>query len=264
MNLVTAAHNLRRKVYASLPWGFRLANLLAKLSSSSTDEWGRAAYGVFLMYGVEGMPPIDNKGTPPEVPKSFNTITRTLPRGYGSNFGDQVFKTLLKHFGAKGGLSAVEDYMSMGLTKLMEGGAMARGLKGKTVDEASKYVLRSIVNLALNVVRKTNKEKSLTDQEGIEEVLADPNNPETFRNLGDELPEETMAEIKKDLAKLNPELIRDLPLYFELLTEGVSKRKIVMDQMLPFLKDNPMSPQGWMKDYDAKIKKVLLKRLKDN
>lgn len=261
MNLVTAAQDLRRKVYASLPWGFRLANLLAKLSSASTDAWARTTYGVYLMYGVEDMPLVN--GAPPEVPKSFNTIPRSLPLGYGSNFGDQVFKTLLRDFGAKGGLAAVEDYMSAGLTKLMEGGALARGLKGKSVGEANRYFLRSIINLALNIVRKTNKEKSLTDQEGIEEVIADPNNPETYRNLGDELPEETMAEIKKDLAKLNPELIRDLPLYFELLTEGVSKRKIVQNKMLPFLKDNPMTPQNWMDNYDAKIKKVLLKRLKD-
>jgi hypothetical protein len=256
MSLVTAALTLRRKVYASLPWGYRLADFLTKLASVESDGFGQAVYGLFLMYGVTDMPPI--KGEPAEnhKPTSPKEIDRKVPHGYGSDYGGLVYKTLLSKFK---NVDFVSDVMMEGVLKLTTNATLGKSLEGKTLVEARKIFHTTVYRIGLNMVRSKGREVSMTDDEGLERIIEDPN---AWDELGKEVPEVILKHVQQDLATIDPRLLPDLPLYFKLLTEGYNNSEIVRDRMLPFLEETGMSYANWKKRYEQKIKSILEKHLK--
>ena len=55
--LILAANELRRTVFASLPWGLRVGSLLFNLRfAADARSFGQLAYGMFHLYGVNGLP----------------------------------------------------------------------------------------------------------------------------------------------------------------------------------------------------------------
>jgi len=249
--LVTAAFHLRRRVYASLPWGYRLANLLTRLAADTTG-FGQVTYGLFLMHGVEGMPPI--KGEPAETfkPSSPKEIDRKIPPGYGADFGKKVYRVLLHTFKDN---DFAEEVMSEGMLKIITGdNSLSRELPGKQLSKAENLFIKSMVNLGIDIRRKRGREKSMVNEEGVEQVLEDPR---AWKELETHLPEKEIDAIRRELAEVSPRLAPDLPLYFDLLLEGFKDSEIVKNQMLPFLKDKPMSQQAWSKTYKEHIKRVL-------
>jgi hypothetical protein len=260
--LAASALDLRRRVYASLPWGFRLANLLMRVSSN-TDAFGRVAYGLFLMAGVTELPSIDGK--PPEVfePDTFRDIDKFLPREYGKAYGEKVYRALLKSFRNP---SFVEDIMSMGLIKVMDaisnkGGTLLSHLRWKTKAEAENFLLRMMINMGIDVTRRENKSLSIVDEEGEDRIIEDP---QAFKQLEDLLPEKEMAQIKHELEKIDERLAPDIDLYFDLLLEGYKDSVIVRDKMLPFLQERQMTQSNWSRTYKERIKEVLRKHLRPN
>jgi len=262
MSLITAALALRRKVYANLPWGFRLAGFLTTLASVESDGFGKAVYGLFLMYGVMDMPPI--KGGPAEnhKPKSPKEIDRKIPHGYGSDYGSLIYKTLLSKFK---NVDFVSDVMMEGVLKLTTNATLGKSLEGKTLVEARKIFFTAVYRIGLNMVRSKGREVSLTDEEGIEKILEDKvENPDVWDELGKEIPESVLKDVERDLAtSVDPRLLPDLPLYFKLLIEdGLKPAEIVRGRMLPFLEETGMSYANWQKTYTSKIQKSLTKVLK--
>lgn len=249
--LVSAALDLRRRVFASLPWGYRLASLLTKLAAD-TSGFGQVSYGLFLMHGVEGLPPI--KGQPAEnfKPAKPADIDRTIPRGYGKDFGEKVYRVLLHTFKNP---DFAEEVMSEGIVKIITGGSyLTNELKGKPLSKAENLFIKSMVNLGIDLQRKRGREKSMVDEEGVEQVIEDP---KSWEELEKHLPEKELDAIRRELAEVNPRLAPDIALYFDLLLDGFKDSEIVKDQMLPFLKDKPMSQQAWSKTYKEQIKRVL-------
>lgn len=250
-HLVTAALKLRRRVYASLPWGYRLANFLTHLAAD-TGGFGQVAYGLFLMHGVEGMPP--SKGTPAEMfkPSSPKEIDHKVPRGYGAEFGKKVFRVLLHSFKDH---DFAEEVMSEGMLKILTGdNSLSRELPGKQLSKAENLFIESMVNLGIDIQRKRGRERSLVNEEGVEQVIEDP---KAWEELEQHLPEREMDSIRRELAEVSPRLAPDLPLYFDLLLDGYRDSEIVNNQMLPFLKDKPISQQAWSKMYKDHIKRIL-------
>lgn len=256
--LVQAALDLRRRVYASLPWGYRLANLFTVLASSDTAGFGRVTYGLFLMYDVTGMPPI--KGQDPALfkPETPREIERKIPPGYGAEFGKRAFNILLRRF-SKYGPDFVVDVLSEGMIKILQGDkTLANSIKGKSLKDAENIFFTSLVHLGTDIERKRGKEKSTVDDEGAEVAIEDPR---AWGELENHLPEKEIEEIRRELAQVSPRLAPDLPLYFDLLLDGYKDSEIIRDQMLPFLKDKPMSQQAWSKGYKEKIKQILRRHL---
>ena len=71
------------------------------------------------------------------------------------------------------------------------------------------------------------------------------------------IPEAEQERIKQELEEsVSPRMMPDLPLYFDLLLDGVSNKQIAKDKLLPSLKKKPISQQALAK-YRNKVKDVL-------
>jgi len=244
--LIQACQELRRKVYASLPWGIRLARALFELRFGGTSEdFGRTAYGLFLMYGVTGMPETKI------VPKNTREINK-LPKTYGSRFGKRVEGVARKF--VRGNDADLEDLMAFMWSKLFTDQTLKDLVAGKPLDEAERIVMRSIQNVAKDWLRYEGRRR----HEDIDEMV---NAPGGMEQLNDVLLESEKEEIMSDLERaVSDRLAPDLPLYFQLLLEGYTNSEIADKQMLPSLKDSPMSHQALAK-YRKKIEEVLLKHI---
>lgn len=256
--LVVAALDLRRRVYASLPWGWRLGHLLTKLASDSSSSFGQVAYGLFLLHGVTDMPAI--KGEPAEnhKPSKPAEIDRKIPRGYGKDFGQKAYRVLLRRFKNP---DFAEEVMSEGIIKILTGdNYLSRELDGKPLSKAENLFLKSMVNLGTDIERKRGRERGMAvDEEGAEVPIEDPN---SWKTLEDKLPEKEIETIKRELSQVvDPRLAPDLALYFDLLLDGYKDSEILRNKMLPFLKEwGPYEHKqhaNWSKNYKEKIKQVL-------
>lgn len=258
--LVRVASELGRKVYASLPWGYRLANLLVKLAAGPAAGFGRVIYGLFLMNGVEGLPPIKDQPAENFKPQTARDMDRKIPIGYGANFGSKAYKMLLmKHRDP----NRAEDLMTELMLKFLAKPDSLRNLAGQPLKRAESYILTALNMLAIDQFRhdtRGDEDKSITDSmtdlEGVERVIEDPG---AWDHLDRYLLESDLDNIREELArKVNPRVTPDLDLYFDLLLQGYTDAEIVRDQMIPFLKNNPMSHPAWLK-YKDQIKSVLRK-----
>jgi len=212
------------------------------------------------MYDVTGMPPI--KGEDPALfkPSTPREIERKIPPGYGADFGKRAYNILLRRF-SKHGVDFVDEVLSEGMVKMLQGDkALANLIRGKKLKEAENIFFTSLVHLGTDLERRRSREKSLVDDEGAEAVVEDPR---AWQALESHLPESEIDSIREELSRVNPRLAPDLPLYFDLLLEGYRDADIIRDQMLPFLRDNPMSQQAWSQGYKSKIKEVLRRHLLD-
>jgi hypothetical protein len=139
---------------------------------------------------------------------------------------------------------------------------LADKFRGKTLEEARKIVVFSVKNFLVDRFRGDNSRNK-------REVQA-PVNPDTGEILdtpagADSLDEilppgelnQVVQEVQRILAPKNPDIAKDIPLYFDFLMDGTPDSKIIGNKMLPFLQDRPMSPQAWSKGYKNVIKTVL-------
>lgn len=243
--LIQAAQELRRTTYASLPWAYRLAHVLFELRFGGTSEdFGRTAYGLFLMYGVTGMPEA------PFIPKNTREISR-LPKTYGSAFGKRVEHVVRKF--AHGNDADLEDLMAFMWSKLLTDNSLKSLISEKPLKEAENIVLRSAQNAAKDWLRYEGYRR----HSDIDELV----NLGGWAKLDNILLETEKDKIMRDLERsVSDRLAPDLPLYFQLLLDGYSTEEIAKKQMLPSLKEKPMSPQA-LSGYRKEIEKVLQKHV---
>ena len=247
--IIQASHDLRRRVYATLPWNYRLASLLFELRMGGTaEDLGRTAYGIFLLYGVTNMPET------PFTPKTTREIGR-LPKSYGADFGKKLEKVVKGYtYNHK---EDTEDVLALLWTKLLSDPALKRLLEGKPLNEAEKIVYTTVRNLATNKYNFNKKKLRNTDLESLVEEPASAD----FSKLDTILLESEKEDIIEELERLGKgQLGRDLPLYFKLLVDGYTNTEIAENQMLPSMKENPMTQQGLAR-YRKEIERVLTKRI---
>lgn len=248
--LIQASNDLRRKTYASLPWGYRLARAFFELRLGSTaSDFGRTAYGIFLLSGVTGMPEA------PFIPKTTRDISR-LPRNYGVDFGKKAQAQAMK--GAKGNETDSEDILSQTWTKLLTSESIKSSLKDKSLKEAENIVLHTVYTTGLDFLKSKNRQR-IDEVEGIiEQTEGD------WGDLGEMLLEGEKKDLLRKMEKaVSPRVAPDLPLYFQLIMDGVSNKTILDEGMLPSLRDNPVSEITLYK-YRNSIKDVLEKHLRSS
>jgi hypothetical protein len=208
-------------------------------------------YGLFHMWGVTELPPLQNP------PKNLTQISK-VPRGYGLDFGRQVYGMLLSKVKDK---DKVEEVLSDFLTsKIMDKQhKLADKFKGKTLDEARKIVMVALKNFLVDSYRAKSRNKE--DLDLVNDAGEFLDTPAGADSLDDILPpgelNQVVQEVQRLLKPKNPDIARDIPLYFDFLMDGTPDSKIINNKMLPFLQDRPMSPQAWSKGYKDVIKKVL-------
>lgn len=239
--LATSAVALQRKVYASLPWGFRLANFLTRLA-----DYGTRAFGEVFLKTLKGM------GIEVPATEKPNAV------------GDMCYRALLSKFKDP---SLVEEIMQDSIANLLDkSNRLNKAMVGLPYTECRALLLTSMKNLGIDVLRRRKKEEFTIDDPETDRVIEDPG---SWDELGEYIPERTLLEIEKDLAKsVNPKLLPDLPLYFKLLVDGYADSEILKGKMLPFMKDfgefSHSQYVNWQKTYKDKIKAVLKKHLDDN
>jgi hypothetical protein len=236
--------SVNRKIYASLPWGYRVANMLFKLASSDIspatfEALGRVVAAQFILAGVEGLP--DIKGTPASSYASVVTGPRgadKLPRGYGQSFGRTLYMGALRKY-------RLQDVVDMAVGGLVE--KMVRGKvnikQGLSVPEALKYIVFVFNNLCKDGLMSYKRQmggdtnrtcpecgytsrknlkgstfqcqqcgysKSLGGETSLptdsEGVEMDLEDPRSWQFLDSILPQHTLNKLLVDLSKISPKV----------------------------------------------------------
>jgi len=241
MRLVKAAEDLRRKVFASLPWGVRLGSTLFNLRfAADAATFGRLTYGLFHVYGVNGLP------RTPAIPETLRQIDK-LPANYGLEFGQKARRVAGKYLSDA---DQVDEVLSSTALKLVGNRTLDGRLKGMWLYEAENYVLKMVQNQALDLLRSDRVRR----HDDLTELLHEPGSWDNLDNL---IPEHEQEKIKRELEKaVSPWILPDLPLYFSLLLAGYSNKTIAENQMLPSLRKKPISQQG-LASYRNRVKDVL-------
>jgi len=256
--LITAAEETQRRLYASLPWGYRVAQLFMVLSLDTTESFGRAIMAEFLLKGVTGMP---DPG--PRWNASSKKPADTLPRGYGRDFADRVYKTLLGKFRDP---DLAENAMMDFLIRFTLQGGSSHMHPGTSFDQAKQYVMQGVVRQGINIVQEKTRQRQREkptyqqDDEG-EEQQIDFSDPHAFEDLADLIPQHQLKALLADLSrKVHP----DAGLYIKLLTEGYNEKEIVGDPAKGIEGKLPhynSSPQSWNANWKPKILKYLQERV---
>jgi hypothetical protein len=224
--LIRTASDLRRRLWASMPLGYRLAHLLVALGSGALEAYGKAFYAEFLRKGVKGMP--DIYGMPAEqwVAEKGETFIRNprladkLPRGYGYELADKVKKILLAKY-RDGQL--VDDAMSGFFLRYLDKGHLTFH-EGVSLAEAQQFIIMSVKNELINMLRAQGKrrEQSVTQESDGEEVTLDINDPNAFKALESVFPDWHKPKVRRDLMSIAVWV----PAYLDMVTAGYSDNEI--------------------------------------
>ena len=216
------ARDLQRRIYASMPFGYRVAELMLRLADGSADAFGTYLYAVFLSQGVEKMPPI--RGMSPEEflasvkSKDPRVISKKLPANYGKALGAQAQKMLLIMVKR---MDIVDDVLMHWLESVVLAGKLDIR-PGTDLRTAHSFVLKSLKNAALTVLRGEKRTTGLPEDE--EGVIVDIHDPRALQEL-----EEAFGGLRKMPADLKSDLrgvAEWAPEYLGLSLEGYTDDEI--------------------------------------
>jgi hypothetical protein len=254
-----ASEEVQRQVHASMPWGYKVANLLFRVRvASDAQAFGKLIYGMFLLHGVVGMPPV------PKMPESIRQIDR-LPRDYGLAFGKKAWSYLLRAFKTE---EAAQEIMSIVSMEALQDKSMWSKTPGMELKSAESYILTRLKMRGINLMkgRKYRNHDSLDAAPSDEEettALIDKvvDSGSAWGQLGEAINSSDMEEIEQQLSrafrKIDPDFAADVDQYLKLVIDGYSDRQILINQMLPSTKVKPILESNWSKRYRPVIKDVL-------
>lgn len=248
-HLRTAAQELSRRIYASLPWGYRIAEVFIHLAADDAALFGKVVYAEFLRRGIEGMP--DVNGVPAaSVDTTRPRLADRLPNGYGKELGVRAMRLLYRM-----GLSPdrVSETMAQFLADFLE--RYADKLRsGMPVFSAEKFVLNKLQWVVRSGPerRKTLRDKNEIlvrekpgDEGETEDFFSnapDLDDPRGYHRLEQNFSKDQLKDLFEFLAKnIHP----DIPEYIMLKADGYKDTEIIGDTasgapgMLPTLKTTP-------------------------
>lgn len=249
--LITASTSLRRQIWASMPFGVRVADFFSRLAVSTTEAFGATVYAEFLKNSVEGMPEIG--GTVPDP--------KRVPRGYGRDFGKKAYAILMSKLHNP---QRVEDVMSEFLIRFIERGST--GLRpGTSIKEAENYVLKGLVRLGYNSLRNSLRKREVSDTLVYDRYDAKSDTRMDFPSFDDShsdslrsIFEDALPSLQGRLKAIHPDASR----YIELSLDGYTDREIIGDiahgtpSMLsdPYsLHGTPLNEKAWQAGFKPKI-----------
>ena len=247
-SLVHRARIIRRQIWASLPFGYRLAHVFRVLSSSYLQEWGRALGALLLREGIEGMPDPGPRWDPEKADP------RRLPTDYLEQEAGRIYNSTLRILGNP---EAVQDMMQDVLMKLYTSSELKGGFS-----QVMSYVTTKVLWAAKSWARQQRQrqqhmpQESLVDTEGETRDLEDTRfmlnphfveDPRAYARL-EELFGQGQWERKviPELARIHP----DLPLFFEKLLDDPGQG---MKQVMLELPHYSNSYQNWLKMLRQKV-----------
>jgi len=219
MNPVLArARSLNRRIYASLPWGYRVAHLILRVASGYIDVFGRVVLAEFIKSGVEGLPPIN--GEPALAYQDKVQGPRgpdRLPKGSGKAFGQKVYATLMAKVR---NVEVVEEALSRVMLDFARG--KVRIEQGSPLPKAEAFIFHLVKNAVVDLSREQRSRPQgdmLLDEDGGTIDFEDPN---TFRHFDQMLPRSEMSSFLRELEKVHPKAVP----WLEAKLEGLSSREI--------------------------------------
>ena len=150
--LASRARHLSKQIFASLPWGFRLAHLFTVLSADAASTLGRTAYALFLAAAVRGLPPINGRDAL-ELLRDIRGPgdAAKLPSDYGRAFGSRLFRSLLAKFGPE----TAEEATAETLLKIVKSKVHVNN--GATLAQAEGLVATVALNAARDIARREQR-----------------------------------------------------------------------------------------------------------
>jgi len=253
-SLLVKAADTRRKIFASLPWGFRLATIFLAMEGAMLEAWGRQVGALLLQAGVKDMPEPGAKWKP-EKPN-----VKDLPRGYCQDVAKQAYGIALK---LSGNPATADDAMQDFLLKLLSGQTKIDG--GKSFTAVVSFLLTGI-KWEAGAGRKKNdrrREQSVDDDndgEGSTIDLVDEAfesnpywsaKPQQFQKIEDVFPREVWRnEVLPATTKVHP----DMGFFFALLEDGYTAKEIIEGEMLPDF--DPKDYKTPLQTWNAKVQKA--------
>jgi DNA-directed RNA polymerase specialized sigma24 family protein len=243
-SLLRRAQETRRQIWASLPFGYRLAHVFRALSQSYIQEWGRTIGSLLLAAGVEDMPDPGPRWDP------VKANPRNLPPKYLYAEADRLYTLALKTVGNP---SDAQDVMQDVLVKLYADNK----IKSVPFSTALSYLTTMIIWAAKN--RRKKNQRGPTVYRGIGEDTADTedmafmnnpyilDDPKAYRRIEELFGEGRWErEVVPALRRIHP----DMALFFDRLLDDPSQGIKAVVQGLPHFSH---SYQMWLKLLKQKV-----------
>lgn len=162
--IAARAENLSRRVYASLPFEYRVARLLIQLKVASiADTYGRALYAEFIKAGVTGMPDV-GKMPAEELRERFiqkgNQAASLLPIGYGGRFGRGLMALAQKGLGQFRSEDNALELLQSIMTELY--GGTQQAIKGVSLASAESYIKKRVMWRAADFRKRIKDQKNVS------------------------------------------------------------------------------------------------------
>lgn len=240
------AVELTRRIYASLPWGYRVGELLLVLAGDSLDAFGRATYAELIKSVVRGMP--DAPGGKPAY-DLIGDVTRkgadALPPGYGRPFASRVFKILLSKFSDP---EVVEEAMSHVLLQIARGKIHVRN--GADLADAEALLITIAMNAARDLLRARGRrrEDSLVREREDDDVSVDVEDPGAFTRLDKLMPASELRSVLRALGQVHPRA----PDWLKARLDGDSGQEIATNWGV-----TPSYVSKWQRTYIPEIRRVV-------
>lgn len=223
IKLASRARALNRRIYASLPYGYRVANLLLKLAAGSEEAFGRFVYAQFVELGVTDMPEV--RGMPAESFKGRLKGPRgpdRLPRGYGHAFGKRAFNLARSKFGVKN-MEVIETGAALLYSKFLRGKVYIQ--EGTPLPQAEKITLAVFMNSIRDAFDSFEVQNRGTTSLGIDPLELDLYDPDSWREVEQAIPANTLSRIMNEVGRIHPRAAD----WVEAKLEGLSSRDIASE-----------------------------------
>lgn len=238
------AVDLSRRIYSTLPWGYRVAGLLLVLAGDALESFGRASYGECIRAVVRGMPDLPSGKQALDLVQDVQRRgADALPAGYGRPFAVRVFKILISKFGDH---EIAEEAMSHVLLQIARGKIHIRN--GSSLQEAESLLLVVALNGARDNLRARNRRREqplFRDDDGAQTTV-DVEDPQAFELLDKLLPASELKALLRELVEVHPRA----PDWLQARLQGDSGQEIAIDWGT-----TPSYISKWQKTYVPQIRK---------
>jgi DNA-directed RNA polymerase specialized sigma24 family protein len=233
----TQSRELQRKIYASLPLNYRMARLFMVLSADGVTSFCQGVFGLFLLQGVAGLPPVDPTSS---LGRALTKGDKNLSRYMGSYAQAEIshFKNgVLKILGIRARNPAILlDILGDSFENLLHNNAWKRIDPEQGLKAAKNYVFKIINNAAINRYKRNRRDDSadsltvMDDESGavVEEEIPDFDSADIggmidLRRMNDLLED---PEVHEDLEAVHPDAL----LFVKLLLDGETQKDILGDR----------------------------------
>ncbi len=200
--LLRRAVDLSRRIYASLPWGYRIAELITVLAGDSLDAFGRVIYAEMIKSVVRGMPDVAPGKTAFDLVQDVEREgADALPPGYGRPFASRLHKVLLSKLGDP---EVAQDAMSKVLLQVVRGKVHIHS--GADLHSAEAYIVTACLNAGRDILRAEGRrrERPLVRDRDDEQTTVDVEDPNAFQQLDTLLPASELKAVLRELGEVHP------------------------------------------------------------